>query len=136
MPEFIDPVFAKTDSINSDTSIDSASLCRVRAGTSNRVVAPVRQAGNRFLGSLKGLQIRTLVFQLLKHLGPPPPTYRLFLAVSTNQCPPMLTPHKNKNRRNFCTCIIHKPTPCLYITVKRYFHSLFVEFSFLTTAIL
>ncbi len=30
-----------------------------RAGTSNRVV-PARQAGNRFLGSLKGLQIRAL----------------------------------------------------------------------------
>ncbi len=29
-----------------------------RAGTTNRVVAPSRQAGNRFLGSLKGLQIR------------------------------------------------------------------------------
>ena len=29
-----------------------------RAGTSNKVVAPARQAGNRFLGSLKGLQIR------------------------------------------------------------------------------
>jgi hypothetical protein len=31
-----------------------------RAGTSNRVVVPTRQAGNRFLGSLKGLQIRAL----------------------------------------------------------------------------
>ncbi len=29
-----------------------------RAGTSNRVVVPARQAGNRFLGSLKGLQIQ------------------------------------------------------------------------------
>jgi hypothetical protein len=29
-----------------------------RAGTSNRVVVPARQAGNRFLGSLKVLQIR------------------------------------------------------------------------------
>jgi hypothetical protein len=29
-----------------------------RAGTSNWVVVPARQAGNRFLGSLKGLQIR------------------------------------------------------------------------------
>jgi hypothetical protein len=28
------------------------------AGTSNRVVVPARQAGNRFLGSLKSLQIR------------------------------------------------------------------------------
>jgi hypothetical protein len=31
-----------------------------RAGTTNRVVVPARQAGNRFLGSLKGLQIRAL----------------------------------------------------------------------------
>jgi hypothetical protein len=29
-----------------------------RACTSNMVVAPTRQAGNRILGSLKGLQIR------------------------------------------------------------------------------
>jgi hypothetical protein len=29
-----------------------------RAGTSNRVVAPARQTGNRFLGSLKSFQIR------------------------------------------------------------------------------
>ncbi len=32
-----------------------------RAGTTNRDVEPARQAGNRFLGSLKGLQIQTLV---------------------------------------------------------------------------
>ncbi len=31
-----------------------------RAGTSNKVVVPARQAGNRSLGSLKGLQIRAL----------------------------------------------------------------------------
>jgi hypothetical protein len=31
-----------------------------RAGTSNRVVVPARQAGNRFLGSLKCFQIRAL----------------------------------------------------------------------------
>jgi hypothetical protein len=29
-----------------------------RAGTTNRVVVPARRAGNRFLGSLKGLKIR------------------------------------------------------------------------------
>jgi hypothetical protein len=29
-----------------------------RAGTTNRVVVPARHAGNRFQGSLKGLQIR------------------------------------------------------------------------------
>ncbi len=31
-----------------------------RAGTKNRVVVPAHQDGNRFLGSLKGLQIRAL----------------------------------------------------------------------------
>ncbi len=31
-----------------------------RAGTSNRVIIPARQAGNRFLGSLQVLQIRAL----------------------------------------------------------------------------
>jgi hypothetical protein len=32
-----------------------------RTGTTYRVVVPIRQAGNRFLGSLKGLQIRAQV---------------------------------------------------------------------------
>jgi hypothetical protein len=32
-----------------------------RAGTTSRVIVPARQSGNRFLGSLKGLQIRALV---------------------------------------------------------------------------
>ncbi len=31
-----------------------------RAGTTNRVAVPARQAGNRFLGSIKGLKIRAL----------------------------------------------------------------------------
>ncbi len=35
-----------------------------RAGTSNRVVVPARQAGNRFLGSLKDVKIRALAFGL------------------------------------------------------------------------
>ena len=37
-----------------------------RATASNRVVVPARQAGNRFLGSLKGLQIRALGGQYVK----------------------------------------------------------------------
>jgi hypothetical protein len=32
-----------------------------RPGKTNRVVIPARQAGNRFLGSLEGLQIQALV---------------------------------------------------------------------------
>jgi hypothetical protein len=43
--------------IDSDDSIPPAYVAW-RVGTTNRVVVPARQAGNRFLGSLKGLQIR------------------------------------------------------------------------------
>ncbi len=42
-------------------------VCSLRAGTSNRVVVPARQAGNRFLGSL-GLQIRALEKLLWEHM--------------------------------------------------------------------
>jgi hypothetical protein len=45
--------------IDSEESISPAYVA-CRAGTTNRVVEPSRQAGNRFLGSLKGLQIRAL----------------------------------------------------------------------------
>ncbi len=43
--------------IDSEDSIPPAYVAW-RAGTTNRVVVPARQAGNRFLGSLTGLQIR------------------------------------------------------------------------------
>ncbi len=39
-----------------------------RAGTTCRVVVPVRQDGNRFLVSLKGLQIRAQLYLSLPHL--------------------------------------------------------------------
>jgi hypothetical protein len=42
--------------IDSEESISPAFVAW-RAGTKNRVVVPVRQAGNRFLVSLKGLQV-------------------------------------------------------------------------------
>ncbi len=45
--------------IDSEESIPPAYVAG-RAGTTNRVVVPARQAGNRFLGSLKALQIRAL----------------------------------------------------------------------------
>jgi hypothetical protein len=45
--------------IDSEESILSAYVAW-RAGTTNRVVVLARQAGNRFLGSLKALQIRAL----------------------------------------------------------------------------
>ncbi len=41
--------------------IDFANLCSLTGRYENRVVVPARQAGNRFLVSLKGLQIRALV---------------------------------------------------------------------------
>jgi hypothetical protein len=47
--------------IDSKESIQPAYV-GCRAGTTNRVVVPARQAGNRFLGSLKGLQIRDLEY--------------------------------------------------------------------------
>jgi hypothetical protein len=43
--------------IDSEESIQLAYVAW-RAGTTNRVVVPARQAGNRFLDSIKGLQIR------------------------------------------------------------------------------
>ncbi len=45
--------------IDSEKSIPPAYVAW-RAGTTNRVFVPVRQTGNRFLGSLKGLKIRAL----------------------------------------------------------------------------
>jgi hypothetical protein len=45
--------------IDSEGSIPPAYVA-LRAETTNRVVVPARQDGNRYLGSLKGLQIRTL----------------------------------------------------------------------------
>jgi hypothetical protein len=41
-------------------SEDSNFVAHWRASTTNTVVVPARQAGNRFLGSLKSLQIRAL----------------------------------------------------------------------------
>ncbi len=46
-----------TPGIDSEESISPAYLAW-RASATNRVVVPARQAGNRFLCSLKGLQIR------------------------------------------------------------------------------
>ena len=40
--------------------IDSASLYSLAGGTSNKVAVPAHQAGNRIMGSLKGLQIRAM----------------------------------------------------------------------------
>ncbi len=47
----------RSPGIDSQVSIPPAYVAR-RAGTSNMVIVPARQAGNRFLGSLKALQIR------------------------------------------------------------------------------
>jgi hypothetical protein len=50
-------------------SIPAAYVAWRAAGTLNRVVVPARQAGNRFLGSLKGLQLRALVSGLCTALN-------------------------------------------------------------------
>ncbi len=47
----------RSPGIDSKESIPTAYVAW-RAGASNRVVVPARQAENRFQGSLKGLQIR------------------------------------------------------------------------------
>ncbi len=73
LPHFKADFNSRTGSVNSTTEPvfvnvygDQESIppayAASRAGTTNRVVVPARQAGNRFLGSLKGLQIRAQVF--------------------------------------------------------------------------
>jgi hypothetical protein len=52
--------------IDSDGSIPAAYVAW-RAGTKNRVVVQARHAGNRFLGSLKGLQIRAQISHKAKY---------------------------------------------------------------------
>ncbi len=47
----------RSPGIDSEESIPPAYLFW-RAGTTNKIVVQARQAGNRFLGSLQGLQIR------------------------------------------------------------------------------
>jgi hypothetical protein len=51
-------------------------LIALRAGTPNKFIVPARQAGNRFPGSLKGLQIRAQDCRVVvRRVGvtPPPP---------------------------------------------------------------
>jgi hypothetical protein len=56
--------------IDSEKSIPPVYVAR-RAGTKNRVVVLARQAGNRFLGSTNGLQIRALytIVSMLQSVG-------------------------------------------------------------------
>jgi hypothetical protein len=51
---------SRSSGIDSKESIPPAYVAW-RAGTSNEVDVPAHEAGNRFLGSLKGLQIRALI---------------------------------------------------------------------------
>jgi hypothetical protein len=57
----------RSPGIDSEESIPPAYVAW-RANTTNMVVVPARQAGNRFLGSLKGLQIRAHYRPHLCHL--------------------------------------------------------------------
>ncbi len=50
--------------IDSEESISPAHVAW-RASTTNRVFVPARQAGNRYLGSLRGIQIRAQFFAFL-----------------------------------------------------------------------
>jgi hypothetical protein len=54
--EATEPVFVNVNVVQESIPTPTAYVAWL-AGTTNRVV-PARQAGNRFLGSLKGLQIR------------------------------------------------------------------------------
>jgi len=56
-PVFVD-VYGAQGSIPLNRLRPAYVACMAR--TTNRVVVPTRQAGNRFLGPLKGLQIRAL----------------------------------------------------------------------------
>ncbi len=68
--------------IDSEESIQPADVAW-RASTTNRVVVPARQAGNRFIGgSLKGLQIRAL-FSVLSYVS-----LDLSQVLSILGCPP------------------------------------------------
>ncbi len=64
------------ESRNRSRGIDFAAYVALRAGTPNRVVVPSRQAGNRFLGSLKGLQIRALFFKVTNDPASAEPTFK------------------------------------------------------------
>ncbi len=55
-----------------------------RAGKTNRLVVPARQAGHRFLGSLKGLQIRAQVCLLYNFVIVFTSSFLLFRQEQTN----------------------------------------------------
>jgi hypothetical protein len=62
LSQYTEPVFVKrlwNPEIDSEKSIQLAFIAWL-AGTTNSVGIPSRQPGNRFLGSLKGPQIRAL----------------------------------------------------------------------------
>ncbi len=54
--------------IDSEDSIPPAYVAW-RAGMTNRVVVPARQAGNRFMGSFKGLQIGSCILLVFLERG-------------------------------------------------------------------
>jgi hypothetical protein len=60
-----------------------------RAGTSNRVVVPACHTGNRFLGSLKGLQIRAQHIDVMRN------TYRAVFKKLPGRAPILLAPISN-----------------------------------------
>ncbi len=70
--------------IDSEESIPPACVAR-RAGSTNRVVVPARQHENRFLRSLKGLQIRAQdCWQVCLHIQLRLPTTELYVSPILN----------------------------------------------------
>jgi hypothetical protein len=109
--------------IDSKESIQPAYVAW-RAGTTNRVVVPARLAGNRFLGSFKGLQIRTLAPTIRLSVSiylhsliklPTAPTFRL----SVSSLPPLSdqTAHSSVSF-----------SACLSIALSRIYCILFCSF--------
>jgi hypothetical protein len=58
-----EPVFVNVYGAQESKESISPDYVACRASTTNRVVVPASQPENRFMGSIKGLQIRALVTQ-------------------------------------------------------------------------
>ncbi len=92
----------RSPGIDSEKSIPPAYIAS-RSSTKNRVIVPDHQAGNRFLGSLIGLQIPALYSlaatpQLPQHLG----SYTRALLVSQDRRHLFVTPCKSYSTGYFC----------------------------------
>jgi hypothetical protein len=79
-----------------------------RAGMSNRLVVPARQAGNRFLNSWKGLQIRAQsIFKLINQIIINTEVSIAKKILKLNLCFTCLFRFKHKNWDTLCMSIVH-----------------------------